>query len=136
MPRDRGRIHDRLGHYPARFIGNYVNKGVKYVGVVAACVHLRKTGEDRVLWKYDDIDDAEAIRRAEEVRAITRRNGRPCLVFLESQLTTTDFAYDLNGGLMGSRQYFDVSSLKVEDVKSLAQELCDVTWSTLPKRNG
>ena len=123
-------------HYPARYIANYVSKGAPYVGVVAACVHLRKESPDRVLWKYDDLNDEEAIQRAEEVRAITRRNGRPCLVFLQSQLSATGFVYDTKGGLMGSRQYFDVSSLEAADVKSLAKKLRDVPWSLLPKRNG
>jgi hypothetical protein len=120
-------------HYPAKYIGNYVSKNVNYIALVAACVRLRKEGPDEVLWKYDDISDEDAIARAEEVRRLTRRNPRPCLVFLETQLSQTDFVYDQGGGLMGSRTYFDISQLKATDVKDLATKLRSITWSALPK---
>ena len=126
-------FHKSYKQYPARFIGNYVTKGFKYVAVVAACVHLRKDHPDRVLWKYDDITDEEAIERAEAVRKASRRNERPCLVILQSQLTTTDFQYDQGGGLMGSRVYFDVSEFKAAGVKDLAVALRGVAWSGVPK---
>lgn len=126
-------FHKSYKQYPARFIGNYVTKGVKYLAIVAACVHLRKNEPDRVLWKYDDISDEEAIARAEAVRKATRRNERPCLVILQSQLTTTDFQYDQGGGLMGSRVYFDVSEFQTEGVKDLAAALRETAWSGVPK---
>lgn len=125
---------DGYRHYPARYIANYVSKGAKYVGVVKACVHLRKIGADRVLWKFDDISDAEAIAEAEIVRAATRRNQRPCIVFLQSQLSVTDFVYDLRGGLQSSRIYFDLSDLEPIDVKDLACKLRSSSWSSLAKR--
>lgn len=135
-PAHENDFHKSYKQYPARYIGNYVTKGVKYVGVVAACVHLRRDNPDRVLWKFDDITDGEAIQRAEEVRKKTRRNERPCLVLLQSQLSTTDFEYDQSGGLMGSRIYFDVAGLAVTDVKDLAKKLKLVKWSGLPRRSG
>lgn len=120
-------------HYPARYIGNYVSKGVRYIGVVGACVHLRKDHPDRVLWKYDDISDEEAIAEAERVRKATNRNPRPCIVFLQTQLSATDFQYDVRGGLQSSRIYFDVSSLEPRDVKDLAAKLRERPWSEVPK---
>src|SRR5689334_242315 len=98
-------------HYPAKYIANYVSKGAKYIGVVAACVRLNRSSPDEVLWKFDEISDEDAIARAEAVRAATRRNPRPCLVILQSQLSATDFVYDALGGLQGSRTYFDLSDL-------------------------
>lgn len=120
-------------HYPARYIANYVSKWAKYMGVVAACVHLRKDHPDRVLWKYDDIADEEAIARADAVRAATRRNPRPCLLFLQFQLSATDLVYDIRGGLQSSRIYFDVSGLGAGNVKDVAARLRDVPWSEVPK---
>jgi hypothetical protein len=95
-------------HHPTKYIGNYVNKGVNYVGIVAACVRLNKSGVDQVLWKFDEISDSEAIKRAEEVRNATNRNPRPCLVFLESQLSYTKLDYDHPGGPQNSHFNFDL----------------------------
>jgi hypothetical protein len=125
---------DGYRHYPAKYIANYVSKGAKYLGVVAACVHLRKDRPDRVLWKYDDVSDEDAITRAVAARNTTRRNPLPCLVFLESQLAATDFQYDKRGGLMSSCAYFDVSDLRTDSVKELAAELRELPWSGVPKR--
>lgn len=120
-------------HYPAKYIANYVSNGAKYIGVVSACIKLHKVGPDEVLWKFGDIDDAAAMERAEEVRAKTRRNERPCLVFLQSQLSQTDFVYDSMGGLQGSRIYFDLTEIAPTDVKDLATKLREVPWSLLAK---
>ena len=61
-PAAQNGFHNIYVHHPAKYIGNYVNKGVRYIGIVAACVRLNKSGTDEVLWKFDDIDDGEAIR--------------------------------------------------------------------------
>lgn len=123
-------------HYPAKYIANFVNKGAKYIGVVSACVRLRKVGPDEVLWRFGSISNKEAIAQAETVRAATQRNPRPCLVFLQEQLSATDFVYDAPGGLMNSCVYFDVSELGPVDVKDLAEKLRSWPWSELPKWKG
>lgn len=122
-------------HVPARYIGAYLRKGVRHVGMVAACVHLRVPGPHAVLWKYDDIPDDEAIRRAEEVRSLTRRHPRPCVVFLVDQITETRFVDDLPGGFRGSRQYFDLKLLEPSDVRDLGAKLRSETWATMLKRS-
>jgi hypothetical protein len=120
-------------HYPAKYLANYTSKGAHYVSMVAACVRLRKNGPDEVLWKFDDISDEDAIIEAERVRKITRRNERPCLVFLQSQPKATNFVYDPSGGLMSSRAYFDLTTVAPDGIKDLADKLRDIPWSALPK---
>ena len=132
-PATQNGFHKSYMHHPAKYIGNYVNKGVKYIGIVAACVRLNKSGPDEVLWKFDDIDDREAIIRAEQARATTRRNVRPCLVFLQSLLSVTDLEYDHAGGPQGSHFNFDLTELAPIDVKDLARKLRETTWSSLKK---
>lgn len=120
-------------HYPAKYIANYISKGARYIAVIGACVRLNKSSPDEVLWKFSEIADVEAIDRAEAVRAKTRRNPRPCLVFLQVELSSTDFQYDHDGGFQSSRTYFDVSELEPTGVKDLAAKLRQVPWSVLPK---
>ncbi len=132
-PATEGGFHDSYVHMPAKYIGNYVSQGVKYVGVVAAAVRLNKTGPAEVLWKFDDISDEDAIARAEEVRIASRRNSKPCMVILQSDLSVTDFVYDLRGGLMMSRLVFDVKELEPTGIKDLAIKLRTASWSGLPK---
>lgn len=120
-------------HYPAKYVANYVSKGARYIGVVAACVRLNKTSPAEVLWKFDNISDSDAIRLAEEVRATTKRNATRCLVFLQTQLTATEFEYDHQGGLQNSRVYFDLTDLAPTGVKDLAEKLLSTPWSALSK---
>ena len=126
-------FHASYRQYPAKYIGNYVSKGVKYIGVVEACVRLNKLGNDEVLWKFGEISDEDAIRKSNEVRSLTRRNPKPCLVMLQTELSATDFEYDYSGGFQSSRTYFDLSDLDFLDVKDLATELRSNPWSTIAK---
>lgn len=132
-PAAEGGFDDSAKHVPAKYVANYVQKNIQYIAVVAACVRLNAEGEDEVLWKFDEISDEEAIARANEVRKSTQRFQKPCLVFLESQLSRTDIVYDRNGGFMGTRMYADVTTLEPTDVKDLATKLRKVPWSQLPK---
>ena len=121
-------------HYPAKYIGNYVSGDVKYVAVVAACVRLNRTGPDEVLWKFTDISDEDAIAKAEAVRLKTGRNRRPCIVFLQEDLSVTAFPYDMRGGLQSSRVYFDISEIEpIKDVKELAINLRRTSWTNLAR---
>ena len=54
---------------------------------MGACVRLNESATDEVLWKIDDIGDDETFFGAEHARAETNRYVRPCLVFLQSQLS-------------------------------------------------
>jgi hypothetical protein len=127
-------------HYPAKYAGIYINKGAPFVAEVDALVRLPSEGNGIVVWKFVDKQDEslveEAIRRRHE--AVFERTGRvvnqtPCHVFLFGTKRRTDFAYDIPGGLQGSRQYFDLSLLPIDGIDSLASELRNTTWSGLPK---
>lgn len=129
---ERG-FHASYRQYPSKYIGNYVSKGVKYVAVVKACVRLNKNSADEVLWKFGDMSDEDAIAQANEVRTKTRRNPKPCLVLLQTELSATEFEYDYEGGFQSSRTYFDLSELGPTDIKDLAKKLRETCWSSVPK---
>lgn len=118
-------------HRPAKWIGNYVSKGVPVVALVEACVRLRSCGNHDVLWGFGTLTDEDAVKRALEVRGATGRNLFPCLVFLQSNLRRTDFKYDPSGGMQSSRQYFDLGGLGVNTVEGLASLLNEHDWSSL-----
>ncbi len=120
-------------HYPAKYIGDYISKGVPYVGVVQACVRLSADGRHRIMWQFDEIDEGEAIREAIVRERETRHGKYPRLVFLHSQVTKTEFRYDSPGGPQGSTYYFDLSELAPGNVKELADGLQETWWSAMPK---
>lgn len=57
----------------------------------------------------------------------------PTRIFLLGQLYDTNFVKDTPGGMLGSKQYFDVSKFKAEDAKELSGCLKDLAWSELNK---
>lgn len=121
-------------HYPAKYLACFVNGGAKHMGEVEACVRLHKSGGDEVLWKFKETPDEELFARAREAQKKTvTGNKPPCLVFLLSSLTNTDFQYDSRGGLQSSRIYFDVSSLHPNDLKDLSAKLRGTSWAAMPR---
>ena len=119
-------------HYPAKYMAPYWQKQCWAVAIVSACVRLLPKGGE-VLWRFSDLEDEEAINRAEVVRAATKRNDRPCLVFLMEQSVRTEFVYDSHGGMQGSRFYFDLADMEPKDVRDLAEKLRDVPMSAMPR---
>lgn len=132
-PAAEGGFERTYSHSPAKYIASYVQKGCNWVAVVAACVRLGRDRPHEVLWKFDDVADVDAVQRAEEVRAETKRNFKPCLVFLQSRLKSTKFEYDHAGGLQSSRVYFDLSGDAPNSVDDVAALLSATPWSQLPK---
>lgn len=129
-------------HYPAKYAGIYINKGAPFVAEVDAVVRLHTETSGQVLWKFVEIADydlvAEAIRRRQG--SVFPRTGRlvnttPCIVFVFGLKRRTNFEYDSRGGLLGSRQYFDLTTISFSNLDELAAELRSTTWSVLPKLN-
>lgn len=135
-PSEPEAFHTKYKHFRAKYFAPYVAKGTKYVAHVDAVVRVLGHEAAEVVWNNSDLDEAAIVEKALAKRAISVSNRPPCLVFLLSGAKATDFVYDQAGGLIGSRQYFDVSDLSVESVADLANGLREVPWSGLPKYSG
>ena len=55
----------------------------------------------------------------------------PLRVFLLGEPHETDFRKDSKGGMVGSKQYFDIGELAPEDSRDLAEKLKGRSWSDL-----
>ena len=129
------------GHYShqrARFFGAYANKGVRHVAEIRAVIDVgAEVGADAdivpsVYYKNTDEPVADLIAEAKEKAAAARPNRDwAARVFLLGPLVATNFGKDSGGGMVGSKQYFDVGSLHAEDAEDLARKLDGLTYTEL-----
>ena len=80
---------------------------------------------------------ADLVQRARDLKAAVRPNADyPVRVFVLGPLAETRFVKDTSGGMMGSKQYFDVGRLGAEDASDLARKLDGMGWSDVLRPNG
>ena len=115
-------------HKRSMYFGFYRNKKVEKIAIIEAVIDVedRATGEMR--WKNVEGKDEAFIQKAIE-KVISLRDEYPTRVFLLGDLFDTEFRKNTRGGLMGSKVYFDVSSLHPQGGKDLALKLSGEEWS-------
>jgi hypothetical protein len=106
-------------------------KRVECVAQIRGVVDLESPEVETIKWKNDTTPDAELIALARERHQQVRTGQFPRRVFVLGDLYPTNFIKDTRGGMMGSKQYFDVSRFGATDAASLAEALRDKTWSSL-----
>ena len=122
-------------HQRSRFFGAYKDKAVRLVGEIEAVVDL-EVGEAgaSVYYRNTDAPELELMARAREKREATRPDAEYSMrVFLLGPLHETAFAKRTPGGMMGSKQYFDVGGLDADDAADLAQKLDGLSWTDLQR---
>lgn len=126
-------------HSRARFFGMYADKQVGRIAEIEAIVDVQ-TGpemEADLLWSNVETPAAELVQRARDLKATVRPNADyPVRVFVLGPLAETRFVKDTSGGMMGSKQYFDVGRLGAEDAADLARKLDGIGWSDVLRPNG
>jgi hypothetical protein len=123
-------------HSRCRYFGMYAHKRVSRVAEIEAVVDIQPGPdmEAELLWANVDMPAAELIQRAREKKSTVRPHADyPVRVFVLGPAAETDFRKDTSGGMMGSKQYFDVGPLPASGAESLARELGDLTWSELQR---
>jgi hypothetical protein len=119
-------------HYRCKFFGMYRNKTVERVALIEAVVDVEDESKAFVRWRNPSAPAAaELSTRAREKVSQERPGQYPTRVFLLGELYETDFRKDSPGGMMASKQYFDISSLRVADAQALAVALRGRSWSDL-----
>jgi hypothetical protein len=117
--------HDRC-----RYFGMYRNKRVELVAEIKAVIDVDLlSGTKHVRWKNVAGSDAEFISLALEKIEKFRPGASPTRVFVLGQLFRTDFQKDSPGGMMGSKQYFNVAKFEGDGAEELARRLKEVRWS-------
>ena len=117
-------------HKRCQYFGMYRNKRVEIVAEIQAVIDVFSDSETEIKWvNTTHLQDLEtrAIKTVQQYRSDTF----PIRVFLLGELYPLDFIKDTKGAMQSSKQYFDVSSLKITDAKALARALDKKNWSDL-----
>jgi hypothetical protein len=122
--------------FRARYFAPFVSREIRYVAQIDAVVKVTSKTDAEVLWNNSEADEASLIQQARAKLEESNAARPPCLVYLLSNLKGTEFVFDGQGTLSGSRQYFNVSDLNASNVGELAEKLRSVVWSALPKYSG
>ncbi|MHB9130415.1 MAG: hypothetical protein ACYDBB_04900 [Armatimonadota bacterium] len=118
-------------HRRCRFFGMYKNKTVQYVAEIEAVVDLEADGVSTLKWRHISKPNKDLIAQATSIHRQWRPNEYPTRVFVLGKLYPTHFIKDTSGGMLGSKQYFDISTLNVTSAEELAEQLRDLSWSQL-----
>ena len=118
-------------HGRSLYFGMYKNKKVEKIAMIEGIVDIISEDEEKLLWNNSDKSDSEIINNSKEKLMEWRTKDYPSRVFILGKLHDTDFHKDSWGGMMGSKQYFDISRLKPVDAEDLASKLNGMSWSEL-----
>ncbi|MBR6445505.1 MAG: hypothetical protein IKS94_03620 [Prevotella sp.] len=123
----------QYSHKRAMYFGAYWNKKVNFIYKIDAIINVEKGYADQIIkWKNSEsLQEKDLKSRAKKAIQMYRkdeieRNG--LLVFLLSEKREISFEKDSQGGLYGSKIYFNVKSNNIED---LVKELNENKWSAL-----
>lgn len=116
-------------HGRSKYFGMYRQKRVEYVSDIEAVVDVEDESTVTLLWKNIDQSTAKLLERAKHKVNKLRPNEYPVRIFLLGQLFETNFVKDSPGGMLGSKQYFDVSRLNAENAQDLSNKLNTKVWS-------
>ena len=125
----------QYNHRRSLYFGAYRKKRVEQIAQIKAVVDLDSEDEYTLVWKNDSQENDDLIKIAVARRKDTGDSWYPVRVFVLSDLYPTDFIKASSGGMLGSKQYFDIRKLKVVDEQDLATQLSGKTWGnyeTLP----
>src|SRR5262245_16804235 len=110
----------------------YRNKRVERVAEIEAVVEVDLSSSEapKILWNNGRTAADELRGRAvEKLKARQPHLASGGRVFLLGPTYETDFIKDTPGGMMGPKQYFNVSSPNPSDAKALGEQLHGKTWT-------
>ncbi|NJR68553.1 MAG: hypothetical protein HC771_07680 [Synechococcales cyanobacterium CRU_2_2] len=118
----------QYNHRRSLYLGTYRNKQVERVAQIQAVLDLESADEHTLKWNNSDLNESEIVRTARERRSTLGEDWYPARIFLLGQLYKTDFRKTTPGGMMGSKQYFEIGHLAIADAQNLAQVLSGSSW--------
>lgn len=115
-------------HRRSLYFGAYRNKCVEQIAQIEAVVDLESEDEATMVWRNDSRTEKDLFEIAIERRQHIGDSWYPVRIFVLSDLYSTNFVKASPGGMFVSKQYFDISKLKVSSAKDLADKLNEKTW--------
>lgn len=116
----------------SRYFGLYHGKGVSSVANIEAAIDVHPDDSTTIRWigglDKEDNYRLKAVKLAHQLRP---KNQFPVRVLILDYLQPTDFRKNTRGGMVGSTQYFDVSSFGVNSAGFLAGKLAGKNWSEI-----
>jgi hypothetical protein len=116
-------------HSRCAFFGMYRNKCVERIADILAVVDVESAVSAAIKWKNSPDDDSTLKKKAIEIVLQRRPDDLPTRIFLLGELFETEFIKDSPGGMMGSKQYFNVGRLGAKTAQEVACALRGKVWS-------
>ncbi len=118
-------------HRRCKYFGMYRDKHIEQIALIEAVVDVEAPGRATVRWQNMPRSEERLKIEAEAKVQKLRPNDFPTRVFLLGPLHATDCQKDSPGGMLASKQYFDVGPLKADGAEQLAHALSGTTWSEI-----
>jgi hypothetical protein len=109
----------------------YRQKKVEKISLIRAVVDVETSSQSKLLWNNVNEKTSNLLLEAQNKVASLRPGDYPTRIFLLDTLHDTEFIKDTAGGMLGSKQYFNISRFKAEDAATLANLLKGRSWSEL-----
>jgi len=116
-------------HRRSRFFGVYSQKTVQYIALIRGLIEFPESGPPVLKWKNTEEEEKTLLNAAVDAYAKYSHPIPAAQVFLLGDLFETDFRKDSPGGMMGSKQYFDISPFNSTNEQALADDLRGREWS-------
>lgn len=116
-------------HGRCKYFGMYRQKKVEEIALIRAVVDVESSSQSKLLWKNNDKNTSDLLTEAQNKVTQLRPGEYPTRVFLLDELYDTNFIKDSPGGMLGSKQYFNIFRLNAENAKELAEILTGRFWS-------
>ncbi len=118
-------------HARCKYFGMYRQKRVEQIAIIRAVVDVESQDQATLLWANTDDKTSLLLSEAKNRVQQLRPGEFPTRVFLLDELFETTFSKDSPGGMLGSKQYFDISRFGAENAEQLSDYLRGKSWSEL-----
>jgi hypothetical protein len=118
-------------HGRCKYFGMYRQKKVEKISLIRAVIDVESSTEAKLLWKNVKEKTSDLLIEAQNKISSLRPGEYPTRIFLLGKLHDTDFTKDTPGGMLGSKQYFNIASFDADDAAILANALNGCSWSEL-----
>jgi hypothetical protein len=116
-------------HRRCKYFGMYRDKRVEKIALIKAVVEIPTITSPALQWNNTDELEKDLLSIAVAAVKQFRPDECPLRVMILGKTYETKFDKDTPGGMMGSKQYFEIGFLRIESAEELAKALDDKTWS-------
>jgi len=120
-------------HARCKYFGMYKDKKVNRVAEIEAVIDVTDKNTGCLKWNNSQKDKSELIKTAVNKVNKLRQSDIPVRTFILGPQYETDFVKDSFGGMRGSKQYFNLCGMGVDNVKDLADKIRGKKWSEFLK---